>query len=109
MWDWDLLNDNKALWLRSPSDVSEEEYLNFYKALAKVCFAQLSVHKLPVYEHFSAGEYVLQDNVCCAEDSRFIYAVHSGCPVRWRPSHILLQPSKCCTDRCLSAVIVHAE
>ena len=47
MWDWDLLNDNKALWLRSPSDVSEEEYLNFYKALAKVSFAQLSVHQLP--------------------------------------------------------------
>ncbi len=37
VWDWDLLNDNKALWLRSPSDVSEEEYANFYKALAKVC------------------------------------------------------------------------
>ena len=37
MWDWDLLNENKALWLRSPSDVTEEEYLNFYKALAKVC------------------------------------------------------------------------
>ena len=36
VWDWDLLNDNKALWLRSPSDVSEEEYANFYKALAKV-------------------------------------------------------------------------
>ena len=36
VWDWDLLNDNKALWLRSPSDVTEEEYLNFYKALAKV-------------------------------------------------------------------------
>jgi heat shock protein beta len=36
VWDWDLLNDNKALWLRSPSDVSEEEYTNFYKALAKV-------------------------------------------------------------------------
>ncbi len=36
VWDWDLLNDNKALWLRSPSDVTDEEYLNFYKALAKV-------------------------------------------------------------------------
>ena len=36
VWDWDLLNENKALWLRSPSDVTDEEYLNFYKALAKV-------------------------------------------------------------------------
>ena len=42
MWDWDLLNENKALWLRSPSDVTEEEYLNFYKALAKVCLPRQS-------------------------------------------------------------------
>ena len=28
----------RALWLRSPSDVTDEEYLNFYKALAKVWF-----------------------------------------------------------------------
>lgn len=109
VWDWDLLNDNKALWLRSPSDVSEEEYVNFYMALAKVSFAQLSAHNLPVYEQFSAGEYVLQDNFCCAEDSRFIVAVHSGCPVRWCPSNSLLQPSKSCTDKFLSAVYVHAE
>ena len=39
VWDWGLLNENKALWLRSPADVSDEEYLNFYKALAKVCSA----------------------------------------------------------------------
>ena len=35
VWDWELLNDNKALWLRSPSDVSAEEYEKFYQALAK--------------------------------------------------------------------------
>ena len=35
VWDWDLLNDNKALWLRSPADVSEAEYTKFYQALAK--------------------------------------------------------------------------
>ncbi len=48
VWDWDLLNDNKALWLRSPSDVSEEEYLNFYKALAKVSLAQLLLTSCPI-------------------------------------------------------------
>ena len=35
VWDWELLNDNKALWLRSPADVSEEEYTKFFQALAK--------------------------------------------------------------------------
>ncbi|GAB4818046.1 hypothetical protein N2152v2_005092 [Parachlorella kessleri] len=33
--EWELLNDNKALWLRNPSDVAEEEHTKFYKALAK--------------------------------------------------------------------------
>ena len=45
VWDWALLNDNKALWLRSPSDVSDEEYLNFYKALAKVGLCICAVQK----------------------------------------------------------------
>ncbi|CAL8462785.1 g2318 [Coccomyxa elongata] len=44
VWDWDLLNDNKALWLRSPSDVSHEEYANFYKALAKSDYEKAAAH-----------------------------------------------------------------
>ena len=35
MWDWELLNDNKAIWLRNPSDVSEDEYNKFFKAVSK--------------------------------------------------------------------------
>lgn len=34
--DWDLLNDVKAIWLRSSSDVSDEEYNKFYKTISKV-------------------------------------------------------------------------
>lgn len=33
--DWELLNDNKALWLRKPNDISDEEYQKFYKAVSK--------------------------------------------------------------------------
>ena len=36
VWEWELLNDAKPIWLRSPSDVSEEEYAKFYQAISKV-------------------------------------------------------------------------
>ena len=36
VWDWVRLNDNRAIWLRNPSDVTEDEYTNFYKAVSKV-------------------------------------------------------------------------
>ena len=35
-WDWELLNDNKPIWLRQPSEVAEDEYNKFYRALSKV-------------------------------------------------------------------------
>lgn len=37
-WGWELLNDNKAIWLRSANDVDEDEYEKFYQALSKVCY-----------------------------------------------------------------------
>lgn len=40
-WGWELLNDNKAIWLRSASDVEDEEYDKFYQALSKVCHTSL--------------------------------------------------------------------
>ena len=33
--DWELLNGNKAIWLRDPKDVEAEEYDKFYSALSK--------------------------------------------------------------------------
>jgi len=36
-WGWELLNDNKALWLRSANDIDEEEYDKFFQAISKVC------------------------------------------------------------------------
>lgn len=35
-YEWELLNDVKAIWLRNPKDVTEEEYNQFYHSLAKV-------------------------------------------------------------------------
>ncbi|CAI0435643.1 unnamed protein product [Linum tenue] len=33
--EWELLNDVKAIWLRSPKDVTDEEYTKFYHSLSK--------------------------------------------------------------------------
>ncbi|KAJ6411996.1 hypothetical protein OIU84_005130 [Salix udensis] len=33
--EWELLNDVKAIWLRNPKEVTEEEYTKFYHSLAK--------------------------------------------------------------------------
>ncbi|EFJ49245.1 hypothetical protein VOLCADRAFT_80696 [Volvox carteri f. nagariensis] len=46
--EWELLNDNKAIWLRKPSEVTEEEYQKFYKAVSKDYSDALA------YTHFRA-------------------------------------------------------
>merc|ERR1711871_216274 len=48
VWDWERLNDVKAIWLRSASEVEEEEYTKFYQALAKTTEEPLA------YSHFKA-------------------------------------------------------
>ncbi|KAK9835529.1 hypothetical protein WJX74_002421 [Apatococcus lobatus] len=48
VWEWELLNDAKPIWLRSPSDVSEEEYTKFYHAISK------STDTPMTYSHFKA-------------------------------------------------------
>lgn len=34
-WDWELINSTKPLWTRKPTDVKDDEYSEFYKALSK--------------------------------------------------------------------------
>ncbi|KAK6115196.1 hypothetical protein DH2020_007465 [Rehmannia glutinosa] len=34
-YEWELLNDVKAIWLRNPKEVTDEEYTKFYHSLAK--------------------------------------------------------------------------
>ena len=31
--EWNIMNENKPLWLRSPSNITEEEYIQFYRAM----------------------------------------------------------------------------
>ena len=48
MWEWDTINEIKAIWLRDKSEITEEEYQNFYKTITKD-------HEKPLtYTHFSA-------------------------------------------------------
>ena len=35
VWDWELMNEAKPIWQRKPSEVSEQEYVDFYKAFTK--------------------------------------------------------------------------
>ncbi len=48
VWEWETLNEIKAIWLRDKSDISEDEYNNFYKTISRD-------HENPLtYTHFTA-------------------------------------------------------
>ncbi|CAH9097003.1 unnamed protein product [Cuscuta epithymum] len=49
-YEWELLNDVKAIWLRNPKEVTEEEYTKFYHSLAK----DFSEEKPLAWSHFTA-------------------------------------------------------
>ncbi|XP_075484130.1 endoplasmin homolog isoform X2 [Primulina tabacum] len=49
-YEWELLNDMKAVWLRNPKEVTEEEYQKFYHSLAK----DFSNEKPLAWSHFTA-------------------------------------------------------
>lgn len=42
VWDWELMNDNKPIWTRKPTEVKDDEYTQFYKSLTKDSSAPLS-------------------------------------------------------------------
>lgn len=49
-YEWERLNDVKAIWLRNPKEVTEEEYTKFYTSLAK----DFSGEKPLAHSHFTA-------------------------------------------------------
>jgi heat shock protein beta len=49
-YEWELLNDVKAIWLRNPKEVTDEEYTKFYHSLAK----DFSDDKPLAWSHFTA-------------------------------------------------------
>ncbi|XP_058098896.1 endoplasmin homolog [Magnolia sinica] len=49
-YEWELLNDVKAIWLRSPKEVTDEEYTKFYHSIAK----DFSDEKPLAWSHFTA-------------------------------------------------------
>ena len=48
VWDWELINEIKAIWLRDSSEITTEEYNGFYKTITKDAEDPLA------YTHFSA-------------------------------------------------------
>ncbi len=48
VWDWQLINEIKAIWLRPKSEITEREYNDFYKVITKDTEDPLA------YSHFSA-------------------------------------------------------
>ncbi|CAN4123007.1 unnamed protein product [Withania somnifera] len=49
-YEWELLNDMKAIWLRNPKEVTDEEYTKFYHSLAK----DFSEENPMAWSHFTA-------------------------------------------------------
>jgi heat shock protein beta len=48
VWEWETINEIKAIWLRNKEDITEEEYQGFYKTISKD-------HENPIsYTHFTA-------------------------------------------------------
>ncbi|KAK8947621.1 hypothetical protein KSP40_PGU015485 [Platanthera guangdongensis] len=49
-YEWELLNDMKAIWLRSPKEVTDEEYVKFYHSISK----DFGDEKPLAWTHFNA-------------------------------------------------------
>lgn len=54
-YEWERLNDMKAIWLRSPKEVTDEEYRKFYTQLAKVV---INIVHFQITSIFSGSDHI---------------------------------------------------
>lgn len=82
-YEWELLNDVKAIWLRNPKEVTEEEYTKFYHSLAKValpiCHA-CSLYIKGIYCEIHFTEFV---NIHKVVDLCFVQDFSDEKPLAW--------------------------
>jgi len=48
VWEWDVINTIKAIWMREKADITDREYRDFYKTISKDSEDPLA------YTHFAA-------------------------------------------------------
>jgi HSP90 family molecular chaperone len=61
VWDWRVENDNKPLWTRSPREVAEADYNEFFKQVSRAGLSGLHVTLTPFLLMYHA---VLHTCVC---------------------------------------------
>eukprot|EP00605_Chrysophyceae_sp_TOSAG23-4_P000443 GSChrysophyteH1.ASY1.ANO1.501.1 assembled CDS len=70
-WDWHTVNSNVAIWARDQSEVSDEEYKKFYKAIAGSESASTNAHD---WIHFKAeGEVEFKGILYIPDEAGNIY------------------------------------
>ncbi|CAF1683542.1 unnamed protein product, partial [Adineta ricciae] len=48
VWNWELMNESKPIWQRKPSEITEEDYVAFYKSFSKDTDSPM------IFSHFTA-------------------------------------------------------
>ncbi len=69
--EWKLINDNKPIWTRPASEITKEEYHNFYKAHFKESTDPLAYNhfKLEGENRFTALIYIPSSPPVCSSDT----------------------------------------
>ena len=80
VWSWSRLNDVKPIWLRAPSDVKDDEHLDFFRAVAKTGPSDSPVARA----HFSAEGDV---------EFRALLYVPATTPFGFYESYYTMEPS----------------
>jgi Hsp90 protein len=70
---WEQLNSQKAIWMRDPKDITDDEYTEFYKAISKVGRAGIqSLTLVPPYVYLPFYQSI------CPSSTRGVRRVQQG-------------------------------